>query len=269
MTRSQCAKLGEPPGKRANFCAMEGIDDRHRFDRAAASFDAADFVHATTRDGLFARMEPMNLDARTIIDLGSATGSSTQQLSKTFRRRTIIPVDLSHAMLKRAVRRSSWLRKTPAVQADARLLPFVDQSIDLVFANLLLPWIRDRERVFSEVARVLSRNGLFVFSTLGPDSLRGLRHGGFADMHNVGDELVRAGLLDPVLDVDRLTVAYKDPQSLDKDLRAIGATDCVPEELESLDVELELVYGHCWGRGTTSSNGEIRIDPGQIGRRNV
>jgi malonyl-CoA O-methyltransferase len=248
---------------------MGGIDDRHRFDRAAASFDAADFVHATTRDGLFARMAPMKVDARTIIDLGSATGSSAQQLSKIFRRSTIIPVDLSHAMLKRAVRRSPWFTKTRPVQADARLLPFVDHSIDLVFANLLLPWIRDRERVFSEVARVLSENGLFMFSTLGPDSLRELLHGGFADMHDVGDELVGAGLLDPVLDVDRLTVTYQDPQSLNQDLKAIGATDCLPEELESFDVELELVYGHCWGRGATSSNGEIRIDPGQIGRRKV
>lgn len=248
---------------------MGGIDDRHRFDRAAASFDAADFVHATTREGLFARMAPMKVDARTIIDLGSATGSSAQQLSKIFRRRTIIPLDLSHAMLKRAIRRSSWISKTPAVQADAGLLPFVDHSIDLVFANLLLPWIRDRERVFSEVARVLSENGLFMFSTLGPDSLHGLRHSGFADMHEVGDELVRAGMLDPVLDVDRLTVTYQDRQSLDQDLRAIGAIDCLPEELESLDLELELVYGHCWGRGTTSSQGEVRIDPGQIGKRKV
>ena len=248
---------------------MEGIDDRHRFDKAAAGFDAADFVHATTRDGLFARMEPMNVDAQTIVDLGSATGSSAQRLCKLFRRRTVIPVDLSRAMLKRAVRRSSWFTRIPAIQADARQLPFADRSIDLVFANLLLPWIGDRERVFSEVARVLGENGLFMFSTLGPDSLRGLRHTTFADMHDVGDELVRAGLLDPVLDVDRMTVTYKDRQSLDDDFRAIGAADCLPDELESFDVELELVYGHCWGRGTATSGGEVRIDPGQIGRRKV
>lgn len=248
---------------------MEGIDDRLRFDKAAASFDAADFVHATTRDGLLARMEPMNVNAQVIVDLGSATGSSAQRLGKLFRRKTVIPVDLSHAMLKMAVRRSSWFAKIPAVQADARRLPFADHSIDLVFANLLLPWIRDREPVFSEVSRVLSKNGLFVFSTLGPDSLRELHHPGFADMHNVGDELVRAGLLDPVLDVDHLTVTYKDPQSLREDLRAIGATDCLPDEPESLNLQLELVYGHCWGRGTTASNGEVRIDPGQIGRRKV
>ena len=40
-------------------------------------------------------------------------------------------------------------------------------------------------------------------------------------------------------------------------------------EQHKLDLELELVYGHCWGRGTTSSQGEVRIDPGQIGKRKV
>lgn len=248
---------------------MQTIDARHRFDSAAASFDTADFVHAATRDGLFARMEPMNVDARTILDLGSATGSSARQLGKLFRRRSVVAVDFSHEMLRRAVRRSSWFARLPAVQADATQLPFADQCADLVFANLLLPWVRDRERLFSEVARVLGRNGLFVFSTLGPDSLRGLNHEPFADMHDVGDELVRAGLLDPVLDVDRLTVTYEDRQSLDRDLSAIGAADCLPGKLDSLDVELELVYGHCWGRGAVTARGEVHIDPGQIGRRNI
>lgn len=248
---------------------MDRIDNRQRFDRAAATFDSADFVHARARDGLFARLAPMTIKARVIIDLGSATGASTYQLGKTFRRASVYPVDLSLAMLRRAARRSTWFSRLPAVQADAAQLPFADRSIDLVFSNLMLPWVADRKRVFAEIARVLAHNGLFIFSTLGPDSLGNLRHQPFADMHDVGDELVRQGFLDPVLDVDRLNVTYRDFQTLERDLAAIGAPDCLPRELECRDLELELVYGHCWGRGEPISSTEVRIDPARIGRRGV
>ncbi len=242
-------------------------DVQQRFDRAAQTFDSADFVYATTRDGLLRRLEPMTITARTIVDLGSATGSSARRLSGSFRRAVVVAVDLSHRMLEEATSGSSWFSKKLAVQADAANLPFADHSIDLVFSNLLLPWISDRAPVFAEVSRVLGPNGLFAFSTLGPDSLTGLHHEPFADMHDVGDELVRAGLLDPVLDIDRLTVTYKDRRSLQRDLRAVGAGDCLPDNLDSFDQQLELVYGHCWGGGKAGSQAEVRIDPGQISRR--
>lgn len=244
-------------------------DVQRRFDRVADNFDSADFVHATTRDGLLARIEPMTVEAALIVDLGSATGASARKLGSTFRRSTVVPVDLSRRMLEKAASHSSWFSRVPAVQADAASLPFADRSIDLVFSNLLLPWIRDREPVFAEVARVLKPNGLFAFSTLGPDSLAGLAHEPFADMHDVGDELVRAGLLDPVLDVDRLTVTYRDRRSLENDLAAIGAGDCLPGDLVNFDQDLELVYAHCWGSGQAASTGEFRIDPERIGRRNI
>ena len=68
-------------------------------------------------------------------------------------------------------------------------------------------------------AAILKPEGLFVFSTFGPDTLRELRSAWaeadtynhvnrFLDMHDVGDALVRAGLLEPVLDVDRLQLTY-------------------------------------------------------------
>ena len=133
--------------------------------------------------------------------------------------------------------------------------------------TLMLPWAGDLDTVFASVARVLRKDGLFLFSTLGPDSLAGLRHEPFADMHDVGDELVRSGLRDPVLDVDRLTVNYSDEQSLARDLDAVGGSGCLPGSVDNLDIELELVFGHCWGGGPRPARGEFRFDAGQIGRR--
>ena len=58
---------------------MTARDAQRRFDRAAETFDSADFVHARTRQGLFDRLEPMTVKVRTVVDLGSATGASARK----------------------------------------------------------------------------------------------------------------------------------------------------------------------------------------------
>jgi malonyl-CoA O-methyltransferase len=252
--------------------AMSPGEVQRQFDGAAGTFDSADFVLATTRDGLLARLEPITIDARYVIDLGSATGSAGRALERRFKRAHILAIDLSQEMLRKAQSKKSWLSKTAFLQADAAALPFSDHSVDVVFANQLLPWMPDSAPVFAEISRVLRQDGLFLFSTLGPDSLRGLRHEPFADMHDVGDALVGAGLRDPVLDVDRLAVTYENTGSLMDDFSAIGARHCIPDEIEEmsleLKLELELVYGHCWGGGRRSAGGEYSVDARQIGTRN-
>lgn len=52
-----------------------------------------------------------------------------------------------------------------AVGADARRLPFADESFDLVTANMVLEHLDAPAEVFAEVARVLAPGGRFVFVT--------------------------------------------------------------------------------------------------------
>ena len=265
--RQPPANHGDSGRKRDNVTGMNTHDVQQRFDQAADTFDSADFVHARARDGLFARLDPMTLDAQMIVDLGAATGSSGQRLAKRFRRAKVVSIDISRGMLKKVAGRSSWFSKTAAVQADAARLPLADQSVDLVFANLLLPWVTDRAPVFAEVARVLRKDGLFMFSTFGPDTLAVPGHTPFADMHDVGDELLRAGLRDPVLDVDRLTVSWKDPTALQRDLAGMGAGDFAPAGPEVLELDFELVFGHSWGPGEPLAPGVVKVDIGSITKR--
>lgn len=276
------------------------VDVRRRFDRAARSFDTADFVHSVTRDGLFARLQPVVIDAHVVVDLGCATGSATRRLAQRFRGAKIMAVDLSRHMLEACRAKQGWFSKVRAIQADASALPFADRSIDIVFANLMLPWADDPVKLAEEMSRVLRQDGLFVFATLGPDSLLELRDAWadvdeyqhvnrFLDMHDIGDSLVRAGLRDPVLDVDRLTVTYDTAAMLFRDLTASGARnalanrnhslvgkgrlDAVRKHLErsgpgdTISLNLELVYGHCWGSGSHRSSGDVHIDPAAISIR--
>lgn len=267
-------------------------DVRRRFDRAAASFSEAAFAHHTVADGIVERLTPFQAEPRTVIDLGSGPGYGATLLSKRYRRAAIIAVDLSDAMLREVEASRRWLSKIRTVQADATNLPFADRSIDLAYSNLLLPWISNPDPVFSELARVLKRDAPFVFSTLGPDSFANVvdafadvddnpRVNPFADMHDIGDGLVRAGLRDPVLDVDRLNIRYEDPKRFFADLTAAGARNALASRRRgllgrrafddavarlfadgSLTVTLEIVYGHAFGGG--QSRGVFAVDANSV-----
>ena len=278
-------------------------DVRRRFDIAAAGFEGADFVHRHAAAGLLERLAPMTLAVEHVLDAGSGTGATSRALANTWRRSRIVSLDLSMGMLRMARASRSRFARISELQADAAQLPLADGSVDLVFANMLLPWSIDPPGFFAEVRRVLRKEGLFAFSTLGPDSLLELREAwaevdadehvnAFADMHDIGDLVTRSGLRDPVLDVDWLTVTYRSSDALFGDLTAAGARNCLRqrrrtltgkrrfacmrEALErrfgeaGLPLRLELVFGHAWGSGPAPASGEGReflLDVADIGRR--
>lgn len=275
-------------------------DVQRRFDRVAGEFNDADFVHRATFDGLIERLEPVMIEPRYVLDLGCATGTGSRRLARHYRRSRVIGLDASFAMLQQAAKKR-FLTKTPlVVQADARLIPLKDASIDLVFANMLLPWIGDPVTCLEEIARVMREGGVFAFATLGPDSLSEIRTAwheidedwhvnAYPDMHDIGDAMVRAGLRDPVLDVDHLNVTYRDTAALYRDLTRTGGRNSLAGRRQTLtgksrframdarlagrmsnnvlSLSLELVYGHAWGGGPRAHQGEYRVDPASISHR--
>ncbi|HEX7061583.1 MAG TPA: methyltransferase domain-containing protein [Woeseiaceae bacterium] len=271
---------------------------KRRFDRAAAHFEDADFVHRHAAAGLLERLAPMRLAPALVLDVGAATGSTSRELARRYRKARVLCVDVSLAMLARARSQRSRFARIREIQAEPAHLPLADGSVDLLFANLYLPWSGDPPRFFGEVRRVLRKEGLFAFATLGPDSLRELREawdaagGGahvnpFPDMHDVGDAILRAGLADPVLDVDQLSVRWPDSGALFRDLTAAGARNSLARRRASLTgkqrfaamrehletrlaaaaASFEIVFGHAWGTGPAPPPGEYRLDVGAIGRR--
>ena len=276
-------------------------DVRRRFDRAAATIGDGDFLYQRTFDGLLDRLTPMQLKPRCIVDLGSATGVRSRALAKLYRRCRIVGLDLSLEMLRRSRAARSPFSRVREVQANALALPLRTGAADMVIANLTPVWFTDPAACFAEVARVLRKEGLFVFASLGPDSLIELRAAWadvdgdagshvlpFADMHNTGDALVRAGLRDPVLDVEHLTISYSDPASLYRDLTRSGGRNVLRQRRSTMtgkarfhrfeqavfpaagdgrvDVSLELVFGHAWGCGPRQAPGEYRVDADRITR---
>jgi malonyl-CoA O-methyltransferase len=271
---------------------------RRAFDRAT-SFDSACFIHDETRARLDARLDLVRLAPAVAVDLGCATGRGAKLLAARYPAATVLAVDRSLPMLEAAAAHVPPGRR---VLGDAEALPLRATSVDLVLANLVLPWCRP-DRLFAEAARVLTDGGALLFATLGPDSLQEVRtafgavddfihvHAAF-DVHDLGDLAVAAGLADPVLDVDRLEVTYADLGGLVRDLRAVGGVNLaggrrrtligrhrfgrfverLPRNAEGrLAVTVELVFGQAFGRGTargaSAVGGEVRVPLTSVGRR--
>ena len=183
-----------------------------------------------------------------------------------------------------------------AVQADMAHLPFKSGALDLVWSNLALHWLDDPQDSIREAQRVLAVNGLFMFSTLGPDTLVELREAfaeaagprqwhvkRFIDLHDIGDTLVGAGFTTPVMDMEKITLTYPALEGLFTDLRASGSRNAMlgrPRGLSGrgmmqrmraayerrrrdgrLPATFEVIYGHAWkGQPRRAAGGEAVLN---------
>ena len=277
----------------------EASSTRLVFDRAARSFQSASFIHDEARRRLLERLDCLRIEAGTLVDIGSALGQGAAELSARYPDARIIALDASFEMLRR-----SEQGRVARVLGDASKLPFPDHSVDLLFANLVLPWMRP-DLLFAEARRVLRPSGTIVFSTLGPETLQELRRAwlrtdeavhvhAFFDLQTLGDLAMRAGLEEPVLDVDRITVCYPELSGVIRDLRACGGTNVAGgrrrgltgrgrwqrfvEALwrdqgegsqERLGLTVELIMGQAFGsraRSRATSGGEVIVPLEELGR---
>jgi len=111
--------------------------------------------------------------------------------------------------------------------------PWSQGGVDLVWANMALHASDDLPTLMALWHRCLAVDGFLMASGLGPDTARelrglyaelgwGLPTVQFVDMHDLGDELVRAGFGDPVMDMERLTLTWATPAAMLAELRTWG-----------------------------------------------
>lgn len=207
---------------------------RRSFGRSARAYDAAAVLQKRVREELLERLDVVRLEPGVVLDLGAGTGHAAAALKRRYRGSEVVALDLAEGMLREAGHRQTLLRRFRRICAQAAALPLRDASVDLVFSNLMLQWCQAPDVVFAECRRVLKPGGLFTFTTFGPDTLVELRRAWaaaderthvnrFIDMHDLGDALVRSGLVEPVMDVERFTLTYAEVRDLMRDLKDIGA----------------------------------------------
>lgn len=281
------------------------------FGASASIYDQHAFLQREIGGRLFERLQYIKLDPQSILDVGSGTGDATARLRTLYPDANIMALDIAADMLTFArakAGRPSLMKRifnnAPMqhyICADAEMLPLASESIDLALSNLALQWC-DPERVATEAARVLTPQGLFMFTTFGPDTLKELRAAFkmiddkphvnfFPDMHDIGDILVHAGFADPVMDQEIITLTYTDLMPLLRELKGIGAHNVLPGRATGLmgktrwqrmldayetfrtdgrlPATYEVVYGHAWKPEFSkrkSTDGEQQIDLAEFKR---
>ncbi len=272
---------------------------RLAFSRAAQQYDQVAVLQREIGQRMLDRLQLVRLQPELILDVGAGTGVATSALAERYRKAKVLALDFAFPMLLQTRKRGHWLRKPRCICGDLEQLPLADQSVDLIYSNAAIQWSNDLDQTFSEFKRVLRPGGLLMFTTFGPDTLKELRAAWaevddtahvstFIDMHDVGDALLRAGLADPVMDVDRMTLSYQSVNGLMRDLKVLGAHNvssgrrrgltgkgrlqAMKQAYEAfrhegrLPASYEVVYGHAWApeAGHRSNAPTVALD--QIGR---
>ncbi len=262
---------------------FEATQVRESFNAAVASYDDHAVLQREIADRLIDKLDFIKLQPKVILEIGSGTGYCTTQLKKLYPSSHVIALDIADLMLKATKSKLSLIQKIKKqisfTCADAAHLPFQENSIDFIFSNLTLQWCPVLRQVFNEFYRVLKPNGLLMFSSFGPDSLKELRSAWssvdsfshvnqFVDMHDIGDDMLAAHLADPVLDMEMITLTYKNIFDLMRDIKSVGAHNInqtrnhgltgkghfeklkqAYEQFRSngvLPLSYEVVYGHAW-----------------------
>ena len=258
---------------------------RRAFNRAAADYDAAAVLQREVCARMLERLDYIKLQPARILDAGGGTGWGARQLAQRYPAAQLIALDIAIGMLQIARGHSSWWRKLFSgaqqlqVCGDIEALPLASNSVEMVWSNLAVQWCNDLPATFAGLHRVLKTEGLLMFSTFGPDTLKELRQAfsgvdshnhlnRFADMHDIGDMLMDAGFAEPVMDMECLMLTYDDVRGVLYDLKRIGAHNATAgrgqglmgknawtrlvenyERLRrdgKLPATYEVVYGHAW-----------------------
>lgn len=269
------------------------VEDWHIFESAAvATYNRLSMIkrdysveHMIT-DRLIQRLAWLKTKPAQVIDLGCGSGYSTHQLTVQFPDAQVTGVDVCQNRLSQA---KQDYPDQQFILSDTLKLPFGDHCIDLIVADMVLPWVNDIERWFTEIARVLTVDGVLLFTTLGPNTFHELRDSWrhddyphvheFYDMHDLGDLLVNQRWIDPVTDADEIQIYYSSVKAMCRDLKCHGIQNYHNrrrlgligkqrwqvlennyQQYQRVDAKLpltfEVVYGHAIAPGRSKSVAE-------------
>lgn len=204
----------------------------HR-DRAAGTVGTVSEILQDASDRLLDRLDDVKRRFTRALDVGGRGF-----VAPALRARGIETVccDLSLPMLARS-------GGTGAV-VDEEWLPFGAGSFDLIVANLSLHWVNDLPGALIQLRHALKPDGLFLASMPVLPTLSDLRTAllqaemevadgvsprvsPFPELRDCAGLLQRAGFALPVADADEISLAYRDPLALLRDLRAAGEANAV------------------------------------------
>lgn len=208
---------------------------RRRRELAGARQDSVAALVEEVIGRVVERVDEIQRPLDRVLVLGAQRGRLAQRLRAHEPSRLVVESDLAAPMLG---------PEGPRVVADEELLPFGPGGFDAVLSCGVLHWVNDLPGTLAQIHYTLKPDGLLLAAVPGGETLVELREalmaaelegeGGvsprvspFVDIRDAGALLQRAGFALPVVDLDRIRLAYRTPLALIADLRALGETNAL------------------------------------------
>jgi arsenite methyltransferase len=161
----------------------------------------------------------------TVLDLGSGAGNdcfvARALAGKTGR---ILGLDFSDAMLEKARQNVGKLGFTNVefIRGDIESMPIPDNTVDVVVSNCVLNLVPDKKKAFSEIHRVLKKEGHFSVSDV---VLNGALPKGLKD-----DAVMYAGCVSGAIQKEEYLTIIRDNKFRDVEVRKEKEIE-LPEEI--------------------------------------
>ena len=227
---------------------------------------------------LLSHLAPMKIAPRHILHLDCASGALSRQLAQQFKRAYFEGFDQNVAMIQQANKHKPWLSRQRYTTYNALDSLQSKKPYDLILIHLLAFEDHSPAKWFQVVKTMMAPDGVILFSYVGPGSALSPRSE-LWDMHDVGDALVQAGFVSPVMESEKLTVSLDPEWPLQAQLQVNRLTALLSLEPSALNVannvlHLEIIYGHAFlgqlRQHKAGISAEVAvIRPDQIGRRDA
>ncbi|MCB1521913.1 MAG: methyltransferase domain-containing protein [Hyphomicrobiaceae bacterium] len=211
---------------------------RSRRRRVAGAADQADFLLHRVGEDLADRLSIIKRAFPVAANIGAHHGVLSRRLRQVETVGMIVDVEAVDALANQC--------DGPLVIADEEALPFAAASLDLAVSALSLQLVNDLPGTLAQIRQALKPDGLLLAALLGGATLGELGEawliaeeeitGGASprvapaiDLRDLGGLLQRAGFALPVVDSERVTVAYASPLALMREIKAMGASNMLTQ----------------------------------------
>lgn len=212
-------------------------------ERAALSADVEkyDFLKEEFGYRLADRVLDISREMSTCVDIGCGRGYVTRHLTG-HSIKNLKCLEMSETMLEQCQlppKEENVQCEKIVFNEDNQKLPFDNESVDIVTSSLALHWVNNLPGLFKEVMRILRKDGVFIGSMFGGDTLFELRgslqlaelerEGGlgshispFVDVQDLGNLLNRSGFNMLTIDSDEIVIRYPTVLQLMRDLKGMA-----------------------------------------------
>ena len=273
------------------------------------------FLHEEVQTRMLERSEVMRPVQGAVLDVSLGRHDAAQRLALRFPDRTVNSVHWLCQPAKPATRDpvrkmlrsiSSGFGFSKVASGPSGVVSLVTESFQrmpllpvpcaMVWSNGLLHRVNQPTDLLSAWHARLAAGGALFFSCLGPDTGQELRDFAaaqqltvpdYADMHDWGDLVLKAGFSDPVMEMEKIVLTYTDPLKMIQDWHQLEGNNLrlrspglrgralferfkifLNEKFEPpYRLTVEVIYGHAWRVEKKNSPQEFTIPIEKIGRK--